>query len=377
MLTPQSYANGRWIGPGPQAQTIIGPVEGQPIAHAGGSDLDFAAMLDWAKTKGGPALRAMGFHQRAKLLKQLATYLDSRKDELYALNPLTGATRKDGWVDIEGGIGTMFLIASKGRREMPDGQVYIDGEVEQLGLKGGFLGQHIAVPLQGVAVHINAFNFPVWGMLEKLAPALLAGVPCIVKPATQTCYLTEHCFRMIIEADILPPGAVQLVVGRTGPLLGLLGAQDVVAFTGSADTAIALRQTPNLLQNSVRFASEQDSLNAAILGPDAGVDSPEFAQFIAEAHTEMTVKAGQKCTAMRRLIVPDHLADQVAQALGAKLAGTIIGDPGQSATQMGALASHGQRADVLEKLAQLQAEAQLVAGEPTAPVGLPGGAFLA
>ena len=377
MLTPQSYANGRWIGAGPQAQTIIGPVEGQPIAHAGGGDLDFAAMLDWAKTEGGPALRAMGFHQRAKLLKQLATYLDSRKDELYALNPLTGATRKDGWVDIEGGIGTMFLIASKGRREMPDGQVYIDGEVEQLGRKGGFLGQHIAVPLQGVAVHINAFNFPVWGMLEKLAPALLAGVPCIVKPATQTCYLTEHCFRMIIEADILPPGAVQLVVGRTGPLLGLLGAQDVVAFTGSADTAIALRQTPNLLQNSVRFASEQDSLNAAILGPDAGVDSPEFAQFIAEAHTEMTVKAGQKCTAMRRLIVPDHLADQVAQALGAKLAGTIIGDPGQSATQMGALASHGQRADVLEKLALLQAEALLVAGDPTAPVGLPGGAFLA
>ena len=370
MLRPESYAGGQWIAPGASAQEIIGPVSGTAIAQAGGSALDFAAMLEHAKTRGGPALRAMTFHDRARMLKALAAYLDGRKEELYALNPLTGATRKDGWVDIDGGIGTMFLFASKGRREMPDGHVYIDGDVEQLSRRGTFLGQHIAVPLQGVAVHINAFNFPVWGMLEKMAPALLAGVPCIVKPATQTCYLTEACFRMIVESGLLPEGAVQLVIGRTGNLLELLGAQDVVAFTGSADTALMLRQTPNLLRNSVRFASEQDSLNAAILGPDATPDSPEFDLFVKEAASEITVKAGQKCTAMRRLIVPEAQIDAVAGALADRLGQIAIGDPADKATRMGALASFAQRDDVTGQLTRLKADARVICGD-TAP-DLPG-----
>ncbi|MCM2561461.1 phenylacetic acid degradation bifunctional protein PaaZ [Lutimaribacter sp. EGI FJ00015] len=374
MLTPESFACGQWIAPGAGAQQIIGPVTGTPIARAGDAALDFAAMLEWAKTRGGPALREITFHQRAKMLKALAGYLDSRKEELYALNPMTGATRRDGWVDIDGGIGTMFLFASKGRREMPEGQVYIDGEIEQLSRNGTFLGQHIAVPLQGVAVHINAFNFPVWGMLEKMAPALLAGMPCIVKPATQTCYLTEACFRMIVESGILPEGAVQLIIGRTGDLLDRLGAQDVVAFTGSADTAMKLRGNHNLLRNSVRFTSEQDSLNAAILGPDAAPDSPEFDLFVKEALAEITTKAGQKCTAMRRLIVPRAQLDAVAQALAAKLEDVKIGDPADKATRMGALASLDQKADVQAKLAQLKAEARVICGD-TAPDGP--GAFLA
>ncbi|MDJ0822768.1 MAG: phenylacetic acid degradation bifunctional protein PaaZ [Paracoccaceae bacterium] len=359
MLTPHSYACDRWIAPGAEAREIIGPVSATPIARAGGAALDFAAMCDHARQAGGPALREMTFHQRAKMLKALAQYLDTHKEELYALNPLTGATRKDGWIDIDGGIGTVFVIASKGRREMPDGHVYVDGGVEQLSRKGSFLGQHIAVPLQGVAVHINAFNFPVWGMLEKLAPTLLAGVPAIVKPATQTCYLTEACFRMIIESGLLPPGAVQLIIGGTGDLLDLLGAQDVVSFTGSAETALTLRSNPNLLRHSVRFVAEQDSLNASILGPDATPDTPEFDLFIKEAAKEITTKAGQKCTAIRRIIVPEAQLDAVTEALAARLARTTVGDPAGDA-RMGALASAGQRADVLEKVQALAGETQAV-----------------
>ena len=364
MLTAQSYATGRWIAPDDTATDIIGPVTGQPVARAGSAALDFGAMLDHARTSGGPALREMTFHQRAKMVKALAAYLDGRKEELYAINPLTGATRRDGWVDIDGGIGTMFLFASKGRREMPDGHVYVDGGIEQISRKGTFLGQHIAVPLQGVAVQINAFNFPVWGMLEKLAPALVAGVPSIVKPATQTCYLTHACVQMIVDSGLLPEGALQLVIGRTGDLLDRLGAQDIVSFTGSADTALKLRNTPNLMRNATRFLAEQDSLNASILGPDAAPDSPEFDLFIKEAVAEITTKAGQKCTATRRLIVPRARMDAVAEALSARLSGITIGDPAAEGVRMGALASHAQKADVLERLAQLRTEARLVHGDP-------------
>jgi oxepin-CoA hydrolase/3-oxo-5,6-dehydrosuberyl-CoA semialdehyde dehydrogenase len=377
MLTPESYACGQWIAPGEGATDIIGPVTGTPIARAGGAPLDMQAMLEFARSKGGVALRAMTFHQRAKMLKALATYLDGRKDELYALNPLTGATKRDGWVDIDGGIGTTFVIASKGRREMPDGHVYLDGDVEQLSRNGTLLGQHIAVPLQGVAVHINAFNFPVWGMLEKLAPTLLAGMPAIVKPATQTCYLTEACFRMIIDSGILPEGAVQLIIGRTGDLLNRLGAQDVVSFTGSADTARMLRATPNLVEHSTRFVAEQDSLNAAILGPDATPDSPEFALFVKEAVAEITTKAGQKCTAMRRLIVPAAQINAVADAISTKLATLTIGDPADKANRIGALASLGQKVDVLEKLAVLKTETRVIHGDPDElPADLASCAFL-
>ncbi|WP_158965261.1 phenylacetic acid degradation bifunctional protein PaaZ [Chachezhania sediminis] len=364
MLKPESFAAGSWIAPGTGARPVYGPVTGEMIAEAGGPAPDAQAMLDWARSVGGPALRAMGFHDRARLVKDLGQYIDGRKEELYALNPLTGATRRDGAVDIEGGIGTMFVFASKARRELPDGQVYVDGSVEHLSRGGSFIGQHIAVPLQGVAVHINAFNFPVWGMLEKLAPAIIAGVPCIVKPATQTCYLTELCFRMIIESGILPEGSVQLVVGGLGDMLDRLGPQDVVGFTGSASTAETLRVNANLIRNSVRFHSEQDSLNATILGPDVAPGSPAFEQFIKEAGTEMTVKAGQKCTAIRRIIVPESMMGDVADALLARLAKVTIGDPASPDVRMGALASNSQKVDVLSKLDVLSSETTRLTGSP-------------
>jgi oxepin-CoA hydrolase/3-oxo-5,6-dehydrosuberyl-CoA semialdehyde dehydrogenase len=380
MYRPASYAIGKWIEPGPDARAVHGPVTGAKIAEAGGAPLDFGAMLDWARRTGGPALRAMTFHERAKMLKALAGYISERKEELYAINPATGATRRDGAVDIDGGIGTMMVIASKGRRDMPDGHVYVDGESEALSRGGSFVGQHICVPLQGAAVHINAFNFPVWGMLEKLAPTLLAGMPAIVKPATQTCYLTEACFRMIVESGLLPEGAVQLVIGGTGDLLDRLGAQDAVAFTGSADTALHLRANPNLMRNSVRFHSEQDSLNATILGPDVAPGSPAFDAFVAEAAREITVKAGQKCTAIRRIIVPEARMAEVAEALADRLGSVTIGDPARDDVRMGALASAAQKADVLEKLEALGAETTRITGDPEAVDLLgagPDGAFLA
>ncbi|MDA3889305.1 MAG: phenylacetic acid degradation bifunctional protein PaaZ, partial [Allgaiera sp.] len=363
MLRPESYQAGRGIGPGAAAQVLRSPVTGEEIARAG-STIDPQAMLDHARGTGGPALRALGFHDRARMLKALGQYLDGRKEELYALNPLTGATRRDGWVDIDGGILTLFAFASKGRRELPDGQVYVEGGTEALSRNGSFIGQHIATPLRGVGVHINAFNFPVWGMLEKLAPCLLAGVPLIVKPATQTSYLTEAAFRMIVESGILPEGAVQLIVGGTGDLLDRLGAQDVVSFTGSADTALKLRANPALARNSTRFIAEQDSLNAAILGADAGPASEEFKLFVKEAVAEITTKAGQKCTAMRRLIVPAPQIDAVTEALVEALRKIPVGNPEDKAVRMGALASLAQKRDVLEKAARIGAEARRVTGDP-------------
>ena len=379
MLQPASYALGRWIAPGPEARHIYSPIDGAQSALAGGAQLETSAMLDWARDVGGPALRKTGFHDRARLVKSVAQYIDGRKEELYALNPLTGATRKDGAIDIDGGIGTMFVMASKARREMPDGQVYLDGPMDMLSRSGSFVGRHIAVPMTGVAVQINAFNFPVWGMLEKLAPALIAGMPVIVKPATQTCFLTEACFRMIVDSGILPDGAVQLIVGGIGDMLNQLGPQDVVSFTGSAATANALRQTPGLIRNSVRFHSEQDSLNATILGDDVTPGSTLFARFVSEVVSEMTIKAGQKCTAIRRIIVPDHVLDPVSQALSARLAAVRLGDPSQADTQMGPVASAAQQQDVLDCVARLQAEAALVFGGPDAldMPDHPNGAFVA
>ncbi len=362
----QSFAAGHWIPPGAGSRTIADAVTGAVMARAGNDALEVQAMLDHARTRGGPALRAMTFHDRARMLKALATRLNEEKQHLYDLSFSTGGTQKDHLIDVDGGIGTMFVFASKGRREMPDGQVFLDGEAEVLSRGGDFLGQHICTPLQGVAVHINAFNFPVWGMLEKLAPTLLAGVPAIVKPATATCYVTEAAVRIMIESGILPEGAVQLVTGGLGDMLDHLGCQDVVSFTGSADTALKLRGTPAILQNSVRFVAEQDSLNASILGPDAGPGTVEFDLFIKEVHREMTVKAGQKCTAIRRIFAPDAHVDAVIAALGDRLAGTVIGDPRNSATRMGALVSQAQRADVLAKAAQIGGEATRVFGDPDA-----------
>lgn len=339
-------------------------VTGEPVARIGRAALDFVAMRDFAKSKGGLALREMTFHERAKMLKSLALYLQERRDHLYKLSFMTGATLADSKVDIDGGIGTMMVFASKGRREMPDGHVYLDGETETLSRSGTFLGQHVCLPLQGVAVHINAFNFPVWGMLEKLAPSLLAGMPAIVKPATATAWLTHACFEMMIESGFLPEGAVQLVCGGTGNLLDLLDCQDVVSFTGSAATANLLRSRQNLIGNSVRFVAEQDSLNASLLAPDAGRDTQEFDLFVRELVREITAKAGQKCTAIRRIMVPEVMVGEVIDAVAAKLEKTVIGDPSLENVHMGALVSQAQRADVREKAAIIGSEATLVIGNP-------------
>jgi oxepin-CoA hydrolase/3-oxo-5,6-dehydrosuberyl-CoA semialdehyde dehydrogenase len=360
----QSFAAGEWLAPDASARPIFDAVTGAQIAIAGSAALPVADMLDYAKTQGGPSLRAMTFHQRAKILKALALYLNERKQQLYDISFATGATQSDHMIDVDGGIGTLFVYASKGRRELPDSTVYIDGELEQLGRTGSFMGQHIATSLQGVAVHINAFNFPVWGMLEKLAPTLLAGVPAIVKPATATCYVTELCVRMMLDSGLLPAGALQLVTGGLGDMLDRLSCQDVVAFTGSADTALKLRSTPNLQANSVRFTAEADSLNASILGPDAAPGSAEFDLFVKEVTRELTAKAGQKCTAIRRILVPEAHAEALADALKARLAKTVIGDPRAEATRMGALVSAEQKADVLAKVALFRQEAELIHGDP-------------
>ena len=364
VIDVKSWAAGRWIAPDDTARAIENAVTGAVMARAGCAGLDVQAMLDHARQVGGPALRAMTFHDRARLLKALAIALGNRKDELYDLSYATGATLKDHAFDIDGGIGTMFVFASKGRREMPDAQIYVDGAVEQLSKTGTFLGQHVCTSLRGVAVHINAFNFPVWGMLEKLAPTLLAGVPAIVKPATATSYVTERAVQIMLDSGLLPEGALQMVAGGLGDMLDRLTHQDVVSFTGSADTALRLRSSPHLLGQAVRFVAEQDSLNASVLGPDAGPDTPEFDLFIKEVHREMTVKAGQKCTAIRRILAPQEHVGAVLEALEARLTGTRIGDPKAEGTRMGALVSQSQRRDVLHKAALIGTEARRVCGDP-------------
>ena len=380
MMDLQSFAAGKWIGPSGDVKMLQSAVTGNDIARIGSAGLDFFAMAGHARNTGGPALREMTIHQRAFALKALAQYLNERRDALYELSYETGATLADSRIDIDGGIGTMFVFSSKGRREMPDGHVYIDGATEQLSRSGGFIGQHVCTPLQGVAVHINAFNFPVWGMLEKLAPTLLAGVPAIVKPASATAWLAEAAFRMIIESGTFPEGSVQFVAGGTGDLLDRLTCQDIVSFTGSAATAAMLQSNPALVENAVRFVAEQDSLNATILGPDAGPDTPEFETFVREVVREMTAKAGQKCTAIRRIIVAEDHLPAARDAIVAKLEATTIGNPRDKATRMGALASLAQRADVLEKAGIIAGEATRVYGDPDgfAPsdAGLAGGAFL-
>ena len=364
LIDVHSFVAGQWLPPGDGAREIENAVTGKVMARAGNDALDAGAMLEYAASVGGPALRAMTFHDRARMLKALALHLGQHKQKLYNLSFATGATQRDHLIDIDGGIGTVFVFASKGRREMPDGQVYVDGAVEQLSRNGTFLGQHICTPLPGVAVHINAFNFPVWGMLEKLAPALMAGVPAIVKPATATCYVTELAVRIMLDSGILPDGALQLVSGGLGDMLDLVGAQDIVSFTGSATTALALRSRPNILESATRFIAEQDSLNASVLGPDATPGTPEFDLFIKEAHREMTTKAGQKCTAIRRIMAPGEQVDSVIEALSARLSKTVIGDPQTEGTGMGALVSNAQKRDVIEKSALIGAEAERVFGDP-------------
>ncbi|MBX5459701.1 MAG: phenylacetic acid degradation bifunctional protein PaaZ [Steroidobacteraceae bacterium] len=358
----KSYVCGQWHEGGREATLLRDATTGAVIAEASTEGIDFQRVLAHAREVGGPALRALTFHQRAAIIKSLARFLTERKDEFYTLSYATGATKSDSWIDIDGGIGTLFVYASKGMRELPDSRVYVDGAPEMLSKSGTFVGQHICTPLEGAAVHINAFNFPVWGMLEKLAPTLLAGVPAIVKPATATSFLTECVVRRIVESGLLPEGALQLVCGSAGDLFDHLSCQDVVAFTGSASTANALRTHPSIVAKSVRFTAETDSLNSSILGPDAAPGTPEFDLFVREVVREMTVKAGQKCTAIRKALVPAAACEAVVEALRASLGKIVVGDPRLEQVRMGPVVSLAQRREVREQVARLQREAQLVHG---------------
>ncbi|MCL6740713.1 phenylacetic acid degradation bifunctional protein PaaZ [Sphingomonas sp. RB56-2] len=372
-----NYAFDQWQPGEGNLTEIASAIDGSPVALTGSGGLDFGGMLRHARDVGGPALRKLTFHERARIIKGLGLAIMARKEELYELNYQTGATRKDGWIDIEGGAGTLFSFSSKGRRELPDAHVLLDGAVEPLSKGGSFVGQHIYSPLQGAAVHINAFNFPVWGMLEKLAPTLLAGMPAIVKPASATAYLCEAAVRVMTESGLLPPGSLQLIVGGVGDLFDHLTGQDVVSFTGSASTALKLRSHPTVQRESVKFIAEQDSLNASLLGPDAAPGAPEFELFVKEVVTEMTVKAGQKCTAIRRAMAPAEHLDAVEAAIRDRLVATKVGDPRDKESRMGALVSLGQRDDVRSQIAKLTASgARIVAGNPDATPGVSGGAFM-
>ncbi|WP_374666074.1 phenylacetic acid degradation bifunctional protein PaaZ [Ramlibacter sp.] len=360
--TLQSYIAGRWIG-AEAAQTLRSAINGQPVAATHAEKIDFAEAVAHARRVGVPNLMQLDFQQRGERLKALAKFLIEQKEALYAESAHTGATRTDSWIDIEGGSGTLFAYAGVAAGDLPSGNVVHEGPVIPLGKKGGFAGTHILVPRGGVAVHINAFNFPVWGLLEKFAPSFLAGVPCIGKPATATSYLTELMMRKVIESGILPEGALQLVIGGTGDLLDRLDGADVVTFTGSADTAARLRVHPNVVRHSIPFNAEADSLNCAVLAPDVTPDDEEFDLFVKEVAREMTVKAGQKCTAIRRAIVPKSYVEEVAKRLKARLAKTVVGDPALESVRMGALASQDQKGDVGAKVAELLQSAELVFGE--------------
>jgi oxepin-CoA hydrolase/3-oxo-5,6-dehydrosuberyl-CoA semialdehyde dehydrogenase len=360
----QNYVMGEWVtGAGPGV-TLYHAVTGEPVAVASTEGIDFSAVLDYGRRTGGPALRRMTFHERARMLKAMAQYLMSRKEEFYALSAATGATKTDSWLDIEGGIATFFTYASKGRRELPDETFYVDGDMEQLSKGGSFVGRHFCVPLEGVAVHINAFNFPCWGMLEKLAPTFLAGVPAVVKPATVTSYLAQAMVRAMIESAILPQGALQLLCGGVGDLFDHLTCQDAVTFTGSAATGRKLRAHPRVLEESVRFNLEADSLNFCLLGPDAAPGTEEFDLFVKEVAREMTIKAGQRCTAIRRAIVPAGLVEPVLAALARRLEGATLGNPAVEGVRMGPLAGKAQVAEVRTALRALEAGAERVFGDP-------------
>ena len=362
MRALQSYALGSWVAGRNAGATLTHAVSGDVIGSASSDGLDFGAMVGHARTVGGPAMRAMTFHQRALMLKSLGKYLMDRKELFYDLSAATGATRADSWIDIEGGIGTFFAYSSRARRELPNETFYVEGPTEALSKGGTFVGRHICVPLEGVAIHINAFNFPCWGMLEKLAPAWLAGMPAIVKPATVTSYLTEAMVRAMLESGLIPAGALQLICGSAGDLLAHVGCQDAVAFTGSAATGRQLRESESVVANSVRFNMEADSLNCSILGPDAAPGTEEFDLFVKEVVREMTVKAGQKCTAIRRTIVPSGMEEDVIKALGARLASIRIGNPAVDGVRMGPLASQAQVRDVSANADRLRRAATVVFG---------------
>lgn len=357
----ENYITGRWITGDGDGQTLYNAVNGTPVATASTEGLDFKAILEYARKTGNPALRKLTFHERGNMLKALAMYLRQHLPELYNISYQTGATKADSWIDIEGGIGNLFANASL-RRKFPDETFCIDGESHNFSKGNTFMGTHILVPKEGVAIHINAFNFPVWGMLEKIAVNLLAGMPAVVKPATVTSYLTEAVVRKIIESNILPEGALQLLCGSAGNLLDHVTAQDVVTFTGSASTGLKLKSHPQILSESVPFNMEADSLNCIVLGNDVEPGMPEWDIFIKEVRKEMTVKAGQKCTAIRRIFVPENKIEEISKALMAALAQTTIGNPLNDKVRMGSLAGETQRKEVKQQVQKLLASSQLIYG---------------
>jgi oxepin-CoA hydrolase/3-oxo-5,6-dehydrosuberyl-CoA semialdehyde dehydrogenase len=370
----ESYAAGRWYAASDEGRPLLDAGTGEEVARISSEGLDLREMTAYARTVGGPEIRGLTFHERAGRLKSLAKHLSDPetgiKDELYDLSFRTGATKRDSMVDIDGGFGTLFSFASKGVRELPNDTVVTDGALEQLGRGGTFVGQHVYTSRPGVAVQINAFNFPVWGMLEKLAPAFLAGLPTIVKPAAQTAYLTELAVRRIIESGLLPDGALQLLCGSPAGLLDELTVQDSVAFTGSAHTAGMLRTHTNVMHGGVQLGVEADSLNCSVLGPDVAVDDPEFELFVKGVVAEMTVKAGQKCTAIRRAIVPSSSADAVIDAVRDRLAKVTVGNPRHEDARMGPLVSLEQREEVRKAIQSLRASADIVYGDPDATHGV-------
>jgi oxepin-CoA hydrolase / 3-oxo-5,6-dehydrosuberyl-CoA semialdehyde dehydrogenase len=359
----RSYTEGRWSAPG-SGSPVYDAATGELVAEVSSDGVDFGAALAWGRAAGGPALRELTFHQRAELAKSVGQLLREHRDELYQLSYRTGATLGDSKFDIDGGIGVLLGYASKAKRELPNDRVLTEGAPEPLGKQGQFLGQHLLTPRHGVAVQVNAFNFPVWGPLEKLAPALIAGVPSLIKPASQTGYLTARLVELIVESCLLPAGALQLVSGSAGALLDHLTEQDLLSFTGSASTARRLRSHPNVIARSVRFNAEADSLNMSILGPDAGPGTPGFDRYVKQLVAEMTVKAGQKCTAIRRAFVPRDQLDAVTEAIAEKLAAITVGNPASKEARMGALASLEQREEVRRSLKALEAAGHLAFGDP-------------
>ena len=363
MTVLRSYVSGRWVAP-EDGRPIPDAVTGEEVARVSSDGLDLAAALDHGRRVGGPALRALSFHERAELAKSVGLMLREHRDELYALSARTGATLFDSKFDVDGGIGVLLGYASTAKRELPNERVYVEGPVEALGRGGQFVGQHLLTPLLGVAVQVNAFNFPVWGPLEKLAPALIAGVPTLIKPASPTAYLTARMVELVVESGLLPEGAIQLVCGAPGDLLDHLTEQDLLSFTGSAATAQRLRTHPAVVAHSVRFNAEADSLNCSILGPDATPGTPEFDLYVTQLVTEMTVKAGQKCTAIRRVFVPAEQVDAVVEAVSARLAKVTVGNPADDSVRMGALAGLEQREEVRRSLKALVDAGRIVFGDP-------------
>ncbi len=364
MAALRSYVSGKWTDPAGDGKPVLDAVTGEEVTRVSSAGIDMGAALDYGRSAGGPALRELTFHQRAALLKSLAMALREHRQELYALSARTGATLGDSKFDIDGGIGVLLSYASQAKRELPNDTVLPEGPPLPLGRGGTFLGQHILTPLHGIAVQINAFNFPAWGPLEKFAPAFIAGVPSLVKPATQTAYLTARLVELIVDSGLLPAGSLQLVCGSAGDLLDHLGEQDLVSFTGSAATAQQLRAHPAVVGRSVRFNAEADSLNCSVLGPDAAPGTPEFDLYVEQLVSEMTVKAGQKCTAIRRALVPVGVADRVAQAVGSRLATVVVGSPASEDVRMGALASLEQREEVRRSVKALLSAGRLVSGNP-------------